>query len=287
MKIDENGIAQDVTFGVNCIGNVQALSMCLVSVLTGSAVPRGITVRMEGELPSFSNFYLEQAAALAAIKGVSFRLEYAQSKGVRHARDWQMRECPTQFLWMGDDDCFYTHYCLRNLVDGLNMTAENFRATDEEGNACAIGYINGTKPDINNRRGYGDFSTKVIDTRTITNGASMNQFYTGFADTVSTKTMDTGNVLLNLKALGDRGLWFSKFHESFNSGGEDTLMGLHCHKERAYGYFAPLACAIHLEKPKTNFNEFSARGEMLLRACEQLGIDKAGLQEFMPWLKAN
>lgn len=280
-------IAPHVTFGVNCTGNVQALSMCLMSVLAGEIVPSAITVRMEGALPAFGNFYLEQAASFAAMKGVAFRIDYAQSRGVRHARDWQMRECRTQFLWMGDDDCFYTHHCLARLLEGLGFATEDFRYTDEEGNACDIGYINGTKPDINNRRQYGDFSTKVLDTFTIKNGASMNQFYEGSAVIVGTKTMDTGNVLLNLPALATRNLWFSKFEQSFNSGGEDTLMGLHCHKERAYGYFSPLALAIHLEKPVINFNEFAARGEMLLRACERLGIDKAGLKEFMPWLQAN
>lgn len=283
---DQHKVSPDVTFGVNCTGNVHALTLCLSSVLMGFTAPSRIQVRMEGQLPSFADFYLEQMASFAAIQGIEFTLTHAVSRGVRKARDWQMENCRTSLLWMGDDDCIYAPPCLAVLLHAFEH-AQGLAHRNEKGEITYVGYINGAKPDINNRRGYGDFAVTQLPTEGLQNGASMNQFYKGPFAVVRTNTMDTGNVLLNLPALFTKGMHFDKFGESFNCGGEDTLMGLHANSKEAYGYFAPTATAIHLEKPRVQFNEFAARGEVIRLSCQKLGVPLDGMKEFMPWLKTS
>lgn len=281
-------IASNVTFGVNCTGNIQALLICLTSVLQNRLLPAKIQIRFEGEFPSFGNFYLEQLAALAARFHVEFSVSYGASQGVRKARDWQLKNCRTELLWMGDDDCLYSPNCLDEFMWALDHLKTTFSPRDDAGNECCVGYVNGSKPDINNRRGYGDFGTASRSTAQLPNGASMNQFYYGDRTLVRTNTMDTGNVLLSVDYLRKFNIWFDKFGMSYNSGGEDTLMGLHCNHLNAYGFFCPTAVAIHLEKPpsNSNFGEFAARGEMLLRTCELLEISTQGLpKEFMPFIQ--
>lgn len=286
-------IANNVTFGVNCTGNIQALTMCLSSVLMGEVVPARIQVRMEGAFPSFGNFYLEQLASLASIYGVEFSIEYAASKGVRKARNWQMEKCQTDFLWMGDDDCIYSYECLEYLRAATLSLVE--QATLGPDFIYPFGYISGSKPDVNNRRGYGDFSVKILDPMQVKDdnnqffNASVNQFYAqGGIGLAKTATMDTGNVLLNLPPIKKAGIDFDPFEASYNCGGEDTLMGLRLNHAGLLGYFCPNARAVHLEKPqdKVHFGEFAARGEMLRLACSKLGIDPDTVQkEFMPFLR--
>ena len=280
-------LADTVTFGVNCTGNIQALLLCLSSVLNAEIAPRYIRVRMEGEFPSFNNFYLEQIAAIAAHREVELSITYAKSEGVRRARDWQVKMCQTFWLWMGDDDCIYRPDCLVEYQWAVDEAKRihNVR-TEDEHDFASIGYINGSKPDINNRRGYGDFSVEPRMSGPLENGASMNQFYGPKRVLVRTKTMDTGNVLLNTAAIRGAGLRFDVFGRSYNSGGEDTLMGLYLNSRKLYGFFCPSARSLHLEKPQTQFGEFAARGEMLLRACSLLDIPTEDLpKEFMPFLK--
>ena len=49
-------VNKKVTFGVGCVGNVEALYMCLASVLNAVMVPGRIQVRFEGPLPAFGTF---------------------------------------------------------------------------------------------------------------------------------------------------------------------------------------------------------------------------------------
>lgn len=274
-----NDILKDTTFGVCCTGNIQALLMCLSSVLQGTLLPRIITVRLEGHFPAFSNFYLEQLSALARHKGIEFNISVGDARGVRAARDWQLNNCRTSLLWMGDDDVIYSPQCLEMLDKAEEETEPYFREDGE------FGYVVGSKPDITNRRGYGDFSTKVLPTDELKNFDSFNQFYQGPFRLVRVNTLDTGNVLLNVEAMRAKGLTFNPFKESFNSGGEDTLMGMRMNGAGLYGFFCPNAASVHLEKPMPAFNEFAARGELLLRSLNVLGLDTGPMDEFMPFLK--
>ena len=135
-----------VTLGIVSNGNIQGLLLCVSAALTGTRRPNSIVIRMEGELPSFGNFYLEQLAALAAFHGVSFCLYRSSARGIRTARQWQLDSCKTDALWMLDDDVLPTPLCLENLVRAWSQSEFQPRGL--------LGYVAGLKVDITNRRGY-------------------------------------------------------------------------------------------------------------------------------------
>ena len=100
-------------------------------------------------------------------------------------------------------------------------------------------------------------------------------------------TLDTGNVLLNVEALRTNGLRFQMFPDSTNCGGEDTLMAMQIYVKGGEVRGSPWAVSLHLEKPEVRFNEFSARGELIQRSMDQLGMSpelkEAMRPEMMPW----
>lgn len=275
----DQSIAARVTFGITTTGNVQALQMALSSVLMGHILPARILLRFEGQFPAFANFYLEQLSELARVRGVEFSLNVAKSSGVRAARDWLLDNCATEYLWMGDDDAIYMPHCLAEFHDAIMGLESSLRADE------FWGYVVGTKPDLNNRRGYQDFSTEPRDAETAENHSSFNQFYKGKGTTVLHHHLDTGNVVFNVRKLRVAGIRFSVYEKSYNAGGEDTLFALMSNKAGLQGYFRTRADAIHLEKPEIRFNEFAARKTMLLRDCQIQGIDPAEVQDMMPWVK--
>lgn len=281
--MNHSDILDNTTFGVNSTGNTQALLMCLTSVVNQHQLPKTVNVRLEGEFPSFANFYLEQLAALFRHQGIEFNMSVGKSEGVRKARDWQLDHCLTPYLWMGDDDVIYHAGCLAWLDRAREevMTAR-FREGLEEGE---FGYIQGSKPDVINRRGYGDFSTKVFESENLAGHVSFNQFYAGKHSIVRVNTLDTGNVLLNVTAMRKEKLRFDVFEHGFNAGGEDTLMGMRMNQLDLFGFFCTQAKSVHLEKPNPVFNEFAARGEAIMRSAELLRVDIAPMTEFMPFLK--
>lgn len=266
------------TWGCTTTGNIQALCMSVMSVLLGQSLPNQILIRFEGEFPCFDNFYLAQLAELARHKKVDFSLHVAKSQGVRFARDWLMRKTITPYLWMGDDDAIYAPYCLTEFAEAVRELVNNRRPEK-------WGYVVGNKPDLNNRRGYEDFSTTPIPSETAANHSSFNQFYEGESRTVLHEHLDTGNVVLNVHPLIRDGVSFNPFPKSFNSGGEDTLFALQCNQKGHQGYFRTRADAFHLEKPQVRFGEFAARKTALLRECELLGIPTHRIEGMMPWVK--
>jgi hypothetical protein len=154
----------------------------------------------------------------------------------------------------------------------------------------------GCKTDVNNRRGYPDFNSRKNPASDLKPGCSFNHLYDVPICTdrlsfiaVPVRTIDTGNCFLKLTWINSRKVDFTPFEESYNCGGEDTLFAMQIAKKFAAGktYFLPQAIGYHLEKPATNFSEFAARGEMLLRAAELLDLDKSILDEFMPYIRAK
>ena len=283
----------DVTFGVSCIGNVEALYMCLASVLNATCVPRRIQIRFEGELPAFGTFYMEQLAEFARFREVDFLLAVAKSEGVRTARDWHIDNCPTPLLWMGDDDVVYDYECLDYLGSTFGkIRSELFHAGSEDmDGAAAIGYLCGTKGDLNNRRGWGNFKMNVHGPEDVFDNCAFNWFYDKQAckgKYARIYTMDTGNALINVAAIRAAGIRFQTFAESLNSGGEDTIFALECGKAGLDAYIVPSATSYHLEKPRVNFNEHAARAEMVLRAAEVRGYSGKHMEYvrsiFFPWL---
>lgn len=278
MKAPTQRIMQEVTFGVTTSGNIRALTMALASVLQGNVIPAKIILRFEGSVPGMNDFYLEQLACLARFKFVDFQLSIAASVGIRAARDWLIDTTTTTFLWMGDDDVIYAPHCLEELMQGytnaVKMSARH-----------AVGFINGNKPDLNNRRGYGDFTLVSLDSRNVKDRDSYNQPFHGPGRTVFHNTMDTGNVLIHVHNTKAKKIRFSHFGRSYNAGGEDTLFALLCHRAGLLGFFHTRADSFHLEKPEVRFGEFAARKNMLLRECELLGIDPVNIENMMPGVK--
>lgn len=268
-------VIPEVTFAVNTVGNTQALCLCLGSVLNGISLPGKIVIRSEGQFPSFSSFYLEQLAEVARIKGVEFQISVFSSQGVRKARQWQLESCSTELLWTGDDDVIFDYTALYQILLALEAVRKK-----------SWGFIVGNKRDVNNRRGYGDFSQRPV--KMVCNGCSTNLFY----DKEACKdrfpecySLDTGFALLNVGELRKKKVSFDYFAKSYNSGGEDTFFGIQSIKKGLGGFFAPCAQAFHLEKEKQNFNEFSARAEAIVRSAECAGLAD-GVTEFetFKWL---
>jgi hypothetical protein len=274
-------LLSDYTFGVNSCGNTEALQMCLASVLNASVLPKAIQIRFEGHLPSFGRFYMEQLSELARFRGVEFTMSVAKSEGVRAARDWQLANCKTDFLWMGDDDVVYAYDCLEYLSKG----ATDILKRDDQ---CA--YICGVKGDLNNRRGWGNFQMKIHKKEDVHDNCAFNWFYDK-EDCAKLYpriwTCDTGNVLINLPLVRSKDIRFTVFEESLNSGGEDTIFALECGHAGLTAYFVPSAHAFHLEKPVVNFNEHAARAEMVLRVADLRGYSGEQMDYvrkiFMPW----
>jgi len=272
---------KNITYGVNTTGNIQALLLNLNSVAMQTVLPAKVVVRTEGEFPSFSNFYLEQLADLFRLKSVEFSIHLASSKGARVARQWHLDNCTTDFFWGGDDDVVFDSDCL-SILYNTSQTLEIYE----------WGYIGGTKADVNNRRGYKDFNTSINPSSEIKDECNYNVLYEPrkSISPVKIKTLDTGNMFLNIRELRESKVSFTPFKESANCSGEDTIFALECSKNGFMGWYVPEAVAYHLEKPieHTQFNEFAARKEMLLRACEVNGYDKEIIKkEFMRFIKVQ
>ncbi len=215
---------------------------------------------------------------MARLFGIEFTMTVAKSKGIRAARDFLLDNCKTSYLWMGDDDVVYSYDCLELLHEA---TSAKFN----------FSYLCGSKGDVNNRRGYGDFQIKLHTAKDLHDNCPFTWFY----DKADCRgkypeifTADTGNMLVNIAAIRKFNVKFSVFNESLNSGGEDTIFALECGKAGLHAYFVPSAQSYHLEKEQVRFNEFAARGEMILRAAELRNYSGAQMdyvrKSFMPWL---
>lgn len=277
-------VIEDVTFGVSSVGNNKALMMCLASVLNASRIPARIQIRFEGPLPSFAEYYFEQLSELARFHGVDWVMQVCKSQGIREARDWHLSTCPTPFLWMGDDDVVYEYDCLsflRQASDDVSISRGS------AGNA----YFCGTKGDLNNRRGYGNFKMDIHGPADVYANCPFNWFYDKEACQgmyARIYTADTGNIFIDMDCIRKNGIKFNQFSESLNSGGEDTIFALECGLKDLEAWIVPSARSYHLEKEQVNFNEFAARGEMVLRVCELREYKKEQVdylkKVFFPWL---
>jgi len=270
-------MSQTVTYGVPSTGNVQALLMSLATVLQQERRPEKILIRMEGEYPAFGSFYFEQIAALARILGVEFTITTDKSQGIRYARDWLIDNTTTDLLWMGDDDVLYAPHCLKELLVGYADAGKMSPGT--------VAYVNGNKPDVNNRRGYDNFEIEFRDSAKTKENEGYNFFFKGKGKTVRCNTCDTGNLLISVTRVRGDNIRFQAFAKSWNCSGDDSLFAIMCHANGLHGFFRTRADSYHLEKPNVRFNEFAARKTMLLRECELLKVDPKCLETVLPWLK--
>lgn len=271
------------SYGVSTTGNVKALVASLSSVLLQLSPPSVIFIRSEGEYPITSEFYLEQLFALARIKDIEVSFHVGKSLGIRHARDWLIRNSPTELLWMGDDDVIYAPDCAGTLISSTLDPA-----VDPE----TLAYINGTKADVTNRRGYRDFSLKTFQSCDALDGAGYNFVWEGPNKVVKSPTADTGNLLINTRNVIKKGIRFEHFEHSTNCSGDDTLFALLCHRAGLLGYFATGAVAWHLEKPQvTSFNEFAARKNLVYQQAIAIGYAPnaaaKAVEQMLAWEKLS
>lgn len=277
-------IVQNSTLGI-VSRNISALNLCLTSVLSGTEAPATIVVLLTGEILHLNDFYLEQLSTLARFHDIECVFVVNKITGIRDARDYLLDYCKSEYLWMLDDDVVVDFDCFRRLLLAMTKTKKRFV------------YMNATKGDVTNRRGYVNFESKEMPYVSAKEGSSFNHFYQKPPIELLEKgilpicfevgTLDTGNVLIRMMYENELtfSTRFSVFPDSINSGGEDTLFALCLRKEGLVGAFCPSARSYHLEKEGASFNEFAARGEMIARACDVLGLDKSFLHhEMMRWL---
>lgn len=272
-------IQENTTVGISSKGNIQALLMCLSGVLNAPrCLPAQINLRLEGDFPGINSFYLEQIACLAKMRGVRFSFELFRSTGVRDSRDWQIENCRTTWLWMLDDDVIPHADCLNAYYNGMS-------SLQEKGGLNPT-FLAGSKCDVSNRRNYPNFDLKTYSPEHVVEGANHSLVYdynTCLGKIAKTQVLDTGNVLFCVSVIREAGCKFRQFEDSLNPSGDATTYSLVLAKAGLHGYFCPAAIAYHLEKPNGGFNEFHARGEMLLRMCEVKGFDKNIVKKyFMP-----
>jgi hypothetical protein len=263
----------NVTLGVSCKNNTQALLLCLSSVVTGLVVPRFIQVRLEGENIGLAQFYLEQILNLARLRGITTSISVAESKGTRAARDFHLEECETQYLWMVDDDVVAHADCLHAYM----AVADDYHYSEQPA------YYAGSKPDVANLRGYPKFSFKKQGVAAVKEGANHSLIYDiddCFGTSCPCDGLDSGNVLLDIGKIREKDCKFSLFFESRNSSGDGTTFALAMHQKGLRGIFVPSAVVYHLEKEGGGFNELEARAEMLLRLCDLKGFDKTVLKRY-------
>lgn len=289
-------LAYNVAFVVSSRGNMQALTGCLTSIAMQQLLPCKVVVRLEGEIMGLSNFYFEQSVDLLRVMGIDVQVQCAASRGVRIARTSLLQAVSGYpYVWMGDDDCVYDSACLSELLVAKDEAEKYLR--DE----VKLGWVQGSKPDVNNRRGYKDFSIEIREGLKANNDEGYNFFFTGPGKTVLCSSLDTGNVLFCLNSLlgnaltafGEGDILRSVFNHTtpeYNSSGEDTLCALYLKSRNLFGVFRTSANCVHMEKQVGGFDEFSARKNYIAATAIKNGyITEADadltLRSVLPWVK--
>lgn len=263
-------IIQDVTVVCGTHGNVRALAQMLSTVACGTSLPAAVKVRLDASVSGLSDFYLSQVSSLFAVCDVKFNVEVCQSNGVRALRQWQLSASDTDWALFLDDDVVVDHKALELL---------RWAAV-----ACpAAIYIQGSKPDVNNIRGYGNFSAEHLPPSSPVR--NFNCFYEDPSNQPEPVYFcDTGHVLVNVKLAKKKGLTFAHCASHTGCGGEDTLFALQCEHLKLPRFWCPAAIAVHLEKPVTRYSEHAYRKEAVLRTAESLGYPTDRLEdEFLSW----
>lgn len=248
--------APHVVLGITTKGNIDALRLCLTSVLTSSVVPSKIIIRSEGELP-LVDFYLQRIADMARLQGVEFAVHRCASEGIRSARNWLLGQAGAHTLWLLDDDVIVNHRCLEQLVKVQALLETYSDVPNDPRGSWA--WIAASKVDVVNIRQYPDYSTKR---RPIPSAfmepVSQNHFYEPLPRNPSycaLPRVDTGNTLLNTGLIEKKGINFSSVPLSANAGGEDTVFSYVARKSKLSGWMAMEAESYHLEKAQVRFDE--------------------------------
>jgi hypothetical protein len=268
-----------ITIAWTTNGNVKGLLMSLSSVLLGSEMPSSILIRFDGQFPSFGEFYLEQISELCRIKDVSFAVIVEKECGVHQARESLLNNSPSDYVFMVDDDVILEYDAVQKMTEAARFCIRR---------EFQFPFICGGKIDVNNRRGYGDFSLEPV-LFTGREDCSTHLLY-HFKDTeihlCKITAADSGCMLVNRPFARNLGVTFAPKDVTFKVGGEDTLFGIMCVSKGHKGYFCPNVIGWHLEKSVPNFGQHEARAEIILRTAESLQLAD-GKTEFqaMKWVK--
>lgn len=263
-------ILQDTAVCIPTTGNQQALLISLTAILQGLTLPRKILIRSEGHFPAFANFYLEQLSDVARQRGVEFQFAVTPSKGLRYAVDWLLDNCGVNRMWLVADDVLPDVGALTALHEAVQQLESSIHQESR-----LWGYVCGLKQDVNNRRGWPDYSQP--DPVAAHDYCPTYGNYTATSPmVVRNRLLDNSHAMFNVREINSRMLMETAFTYGFQSGGDDTLFGLRIINEGLGGWFCPLSRAFHLEKEAQNFNEPTARAESLLRQLQLLNINNSG-----------
>lgn len=286
-------IDKTLTVGISIKNNLPALKLCLTSVLTGVILPSHIQLRIESDMPEFDDFYFAQLAALARQAGVNFELHFCKSESIFATRQWQVENCKTKYLLFLDDDVIINH----DTVCQLMAAVTHANAYDKQRPGAVAGeenwiYIQGCKCDLNNRRGYGNFSLAEQNAETAYTTKNFNNFYNpdSFKELVPMMQLmnndpraDPGCLLVNLHTFKRNKISFIRAETFTNAGGEDVIFALECAKLKLVRWFAPKVLAFHLEKPVSRMSNFAYYKGYVMRTAEKLGLPTDEFEKLLPW----
>jgi len=272
----------EITVGIASNDNPEGLNLTLSSLINQTITPSRILLRLDGTFKP--DFYFNQLLNTAKFLGINVDVIYRRANGVRTAREDLLNNCHSDWLWMLDDDCLVSPDCLEVFLETLKKHRHKLPSS--------LGYVCGSKGDVANLRGYGNFDlTLKSDPSSDTDAGCFNHFYNSNYRNkyYPTKTLDTGHVFIQMPFVRADNLSFVT-HGTYNCGGEDTLFAAQF-AEAGYQGFVFTGCRVyHLEKPKVRFNEFAARKAYV----REVALTKIGLtqeqweaidKEFMPWVK--
>lgn len=266
------------TVCVPSLNNPEGLNLFLTSLISSVDLTtwvEHVVIRLEGLWKP--NFYREQLIETLKVLGIPVTICYKTSVGSHELREWQLYS-PTigdsRYVLFADDDVILDPRALSNLISGcLLKQEENFA------------YIQGTKWDCSNTRGYKDFSIKAVSYGEATNFNVPVHYDSAFRhDLKPCYWLDTGFALFDRKVVADNDLTFTSLGRNAFTGGEDALFALQCESKGIKRFWVPMAQAIHLEKEVTRFSDHGYRKEAVLRAAEQLNYPTDRIHEFLSWV---
>lgn len=281
-------ICEDITVAISMVGNLDGLKCCLSGLASGQCMPKALNLRMEGDIPGVNDYYFEQLLCAFRFWGVEVNIQLAHARGIHATRDAQVDNCKTTWMVMLDDDVMPDFALLSAYWTWINSVGKPGQPSYDGSDIQAQDFlmVQGSKPDLNNRRGYADFEAKPVPFPGPSQAFNFNVPHTTTVSGLSmrarwlfTRFCDPGNMLLNVPLCRQMGIMFNPFKDIVRrAGGEDTLFAVQAIAQQARRVWLPAAFVWHLEKPASSFRltEHAYRKEALLRSAEQLGVFDSG-----------
>lgn len=275
-----------LTVGISCVGNIPGLTCCLSALAAGNAMPEYLNIRLESDFPGI-DYYLQQTLCAFKFWGTEVTIQIGKARGIHPTRDEQIKACRTKWLVMLDDDVL-PDADLVNVYGAVLRRFSRFSIGEESDDRLTV-FVQGTKPDLNNQRGYADFEIGKVPYPPEHERSPAFNFNVPHISKVrlpdpalfdmEKRFCDPGNMMVNVALIRQHGIKFAPFKNMIRrAGGEDTLFAMQCLKlGKLRRFWCPQAYVWHLEKPKatTRLTEHAYRKEALLRSGEQLDVFNA------------